>query len=162
MDFEKKVTAMGEKQAVLVRPVEAGDLGLVADMVRALSQLHGDVPRVSEATLARDALGDDPWVWVYLAEVAGVGAGYMALTRLAWLHYGDRGMEVYHLFVRPEFRGQGVGQALIAAAKDLARAAGCVELKVGTHPDNDAAQDYYLSQGFVRQEVVGARFRFYL
>lgn len=86
----------------------------------------------------------------------------MALTRLAWLHSGDRGMEICHLFVRSDRRGRGVGQALIAAAKAAARAAGCVELRVGTHPDNAAAMEYYLSQGFERQEVVGARFRFNL
>ena len=39
------------------------------------------------------------------------------------------------------------------------RAKGCVELKVGTHPDNLTAQGYYLAQGFERQQVVGERFR---
>ena len=148
---------------ITVRPMRRGDLAAVADMIRALSDHHGDFSRLSTASLARDALGRDPWVRIVVAEAeGGVLAGYMALTRLAWLQYGDRGMEIYHLFVQPGWRGRGVGRALIAEAKARAQGAGCVELKVGTHPANRAAMDYYLSQGFEEQPVVGARFRYYL
>ena len=148
---------------ITVRPMRRGDLAAVADMIRALSDHHGDFSRLSTETLARDALGRDPWVRIVVAEAeGGVLAGYMALTRLAWLQYGDRGMEIYHLFVQPGWRGRGVGRALIAEAKARAQGAGCVELKVGTHPANRAAMDYYLSQGFEEQPVVGARFRYYL
>lgn len=153
---------MDERLTITVRPMGRSDLGAVVGMIGALSAHHGDAPRVTEASLARDALGDDPWVRILVAEAGDRLAGYMALKRLAWLHYGDRGMELYHLFIEPGRRGRGVGKALIATAKDLARAAGCVELKVGTHPDNLTAQGYYLAQGFERQQVVGERFRFYL
>ena len=149
-----------------IRPMRRGDLAAVAGMIRALSDHHGDFSRLSTASLARDALGRDPWVRIVVAADEGQGggalAGYMALTRLAWLQYGDRGMEIYHLFVQPGWRGRGVGRALIAEAKARAQGAGCVELKVGTHPANRAAMDYYLSQGFEEQPVVGARFRYYL
>lgn len=152
--------------AIGVRPLQRGDLDQVAGMIRALAAHHGDDARVTAATLERDALGDDPWVRLYVADTAadaGAGlAGYMALKRLAWLHCGDRGMEIYHLFVQAGWRGQGVGRSLIRAAQDLARAEGCVELKVGTHPANQMAMDYYRALGFEPQENVGARFRFVL
>lgn len=147
---------------ITVRPMAEADLPATVALIQALAAHHGDDPGVSEATLARDALGPDPWVHVHLAEVQGQIAGYMALKRLAWLHYGDRGLEIYHLFVAPEHRRSGIGRALIARAKDEACRLGCVELKVGTHPENRAAMDYYLSQGFAGQELTGARFRLYL
>lgn len=148
--------------AIRVRAMRPGDLDRVAEMIRALSEHHGEAPRLTPAALARDTAGRDPWARIRIAEAGGELAGYMALIRLAWLQYGDRGMEIYHLFVQPNWRGRGVGQALIERAKREARAAGCVELKVGTHPDNRAAMDYYLSQGFVEQPLIGSRFRFYL
>lgn len=144
---------------ISVRPMAATDLDEVTGMIRALSLHHGDTPRVSRAALERDALGDDPWIRIIVAEADGQVVGYAALLRLCWLHYGDRGMELYHLFVRPGWRRTGAGRALVEAAAGAARAAGCVELKVGTHPDNAAAQSYYLARGFVRQEQVGQRFR---
>ena len=147
---------------IVVRAMVASDLARVVQMMAALSQHHGDVARMTEATLARDCLGPDPWARIMVAKVGGALAGYMALKRLAWLHYGDRGLEVDHLFVAPEARRQGVGRALLVAASAAARAAGCVELKVGTHPDNLAVVGYYLAQGFERQAVTGARFRLYL
>lgn len=147
-------------KAVTVRPLEEADLGEVVEMIRGLSAHHGDEPRVTVETLRRDALGATPWVQVHVAEAEGKLAGYMALKPLVWLHYGDRGMEIYHLFVLPGWRKAGIGRALIERAKAVARAAGCVEMKVGTHPGNGAAIGYYLSQGFVEQPLVGARFRF--
>lgn len=146
--------------AVTVRLLEEADLEEVVEMIRGLSTHHGDVSRVTVETLRRDALGAAPWAQVHVAEVDGQLAGYMALIPLAWLHYGDRGMEIYHLFVQPVWRRVGVGAALIERAKAVARTAGCVELKVGTHPANGAAMGYYLSQGFVEQPQIGARFRF--
>ncbi|MBS0564977.1 MAG: GNAT family N-acetyltransferase [Proteobacteria bacterium] len=145
--------------AIRVRAMRGADLEEVAGMIRALAEHHGDMPRVTAAALARDTAGRDPWARIRVAEAGGEIAGYMALVRLAWLQYGDRGMEIYHLFVRPAWRGRGVGRALIGRAMREARAAGCVELKVGTHPDNRAAMAYYLAQGFEEQPLAGARFR---
>lgn len=147
---------------IRVRAMRRADLDDVAGMIRALAEHHGDAPRLTAAALARDTAGRDPWVRIRVAEAGGEIAGYMALLRLAWLQYGDRGMEIYHLFVRPAWRGRGVGRALIERAIREARAAGCVELKVGTHPANTAARSYYLDRGFVAQEQAGQRFRLFL
>ena len=145
-----------------VRAMQACDIPAAVAMIEALTLHHGDAPRVTPESLARDCTGEDPWIKLVVADMGGDLVGYVALSRLVWLQYGDRGIEMNHLFVQPEWRGKGVGQALIAAAKDAARAAGCVEMKVSTHPENLAAQEFYLAQGFASQEVTGARFRFYL
>jgi GNAT superfamily N-acetyltransferase len=147
---------------VRIRPLAAADLPVAVAMIGALAEHHGDVPRVTADTLARDALGPAPWIHLVLAEIDGQVAGYMALKRLAWLHYGDRGLEIYHLYVLPERRGHGVGKALIAHAVSEALQLGCVEVKVGTHPGNAGAGQYYLSQGFVAQQTGGERFRLVL
>ena len=53
-------------------------------------------------------------------------------------------IEINHLQVRPEHRGNGVGSALIAAAEDLIRSRGHAEAGVGVSAANpDAARLYH-------------------
>jgi GNAT superfamily N-acetyltransferase len=47
------------------------------------------------------------------------------------------------LFVAPEARGRGIGQALIEASRDVARARGAGWLEWATAPDNHTAQRLY-------------------
>lgn len=58
---------------------------------------------------------------------------------------GDR-LELQNLHVRPDFRGGGVGSAIIAAAEALAAAHGM--LHIGVSDDNDRARDLYLRRGY--------------
>ena len=60
---------------VRVRPLATADLDAVAQMICGLSAHHGDAPRVTADTLARDALGGDPWVRVLVAEMGAEMAG---------------------------------------------------------------------------------------
>lgn len=61
----------------------------------------------------------------------------------------DKGTEMflYELSVGPDFRGRGIGRALVAALEALARDAGCYGMWVATEPDNAAAIATYRSAG---------------
>jgi len=65
-------------------------------------------------------------------------------------------MDLHHLYVQKDLRGQGVGRALVEAANDVARGLGARFLTVATMPDNPAAGLAYLACGF-REEPVSAR-----
>jgi GNAT superfamily N-acetyltransferase len=75
------------------------------------------------------------------------------------LQFGVRGMDLHHLFVKHELRGQGVGPALIDAAIGLSKAMSCQYLTVGTHVDNKVAAQVYLKAGFDPLPNSGPRFR---
>ncbi|MFK7879812.1 GNAT family N-acetyltransferase [Roseobacter sp.] len=136
-----------------IRPAEAKDLTALLGMIAALAQHHGDVATVSLDTLARDVLGPRPWVRVLLAEHAGECIGYAALCPLAKIQFGQRGMDLQHLFVVPKARRMGVGQALVRASEAVAHRDGCTYLSVGTHPDNTEAHQIYPALGF---EILGS------
>lgn len=51
-------------------------------------------------------------------------------------------------YVRPGYRGRGVGHALILAAEDWSRSQGCVELASDTWIDNEEAQRAHEALGF--------------
>lgn len=145
-----------------VRPVAAGDIPVVLEMVAGLARHHGDFATVTPEGLARDILGPDPWVRVLLAERHGTCVGYAALCPLAKIQFGMRGMDLQHLYVAPGVRRQGVAKALIRASQEVAEQQGCRYLSVGTHPDNVLAHGIYPALGFDRLDPPGPRFRIVL
>lgn len=56
------------------------------------------------------------------------------------------------LFVEPAARGQGIAEALMTAARDLARDTGAAELVLQTARDNATAQRLYARLGYRRDD----------
>jgi GNAT superfamily N-acetyltransferase len=63
-------------------------------------------------------------------------------------------VELNHLQVRDQYRGHGVGSALIAAAEALAARAGRYQMAVGVAEDNPDAERLYRRLGYRRTGVV--------
>lgn len=57
------------------------------------------------------------------------------------------------LFVTPEARGQGVGRALMNAARALAESRGIPQLRLQTQVENHAAKALYASMGWRRDDA---------
>jgi len=57
-------------------------------------------------------------------------------------------LNIHDLAVVPEWRGQGVGRALLVAAEDLARRETCCKLTLEVQDDNARARGLYESFGF--------------
>lgn len=83
----------------------------------------------------------------------GVAQGFVQLyplyaslaLRSSWL--------LSDLYVLPAARRQGVGEALMNAARDHARASGACGLQLETARDNHAGQALYERLGYVRDDV---------
>ncbi|GAA6176370.1 GNAT family N-acetyltransferase [Sulfitobacter pacificus] len=142
-----------------IRNVEDADLPSVLEMVQALAAHHGDAAQISLTELERDCLGTAPWLRVLVAVRGADILGYAALCPLAQMQFGVRGMDMHHLFVRADARGQGVGRALIDASIALTKSLGCRYMTVGTHPDNREAAMVYQAAGFDSLPPPGPRFR---
>lgn len=142
-----------------VRPICEADLPDLLTLINGLANHHGDVPKVSASSLARDALGERPWLSVLVLEQEGILLGYAALCPRAQLHFGIRGMDIHHLFLVDEARGMGLGRALIEASVSLALEKHCAFVVVSTNPDNTDAQAFYLSCGFEAFPNDKSRFR---
>lgn len=143
---------------ITTRPATPDDLSEVVLMAQALADFHSDTATLTVQSLARDALGTPPWITLLVAEQTGCLQGYAALCPLIQLQFGVRGLDMHHLFVKPQARGTGVGRALIKASVKAAETQGCRYLGVGTHPDNTSAPEFYENAGFDRTPG-GPRFR---
>jgi ribosomal protein S18 acetylase RimI-like enzyme len=61
---------------------------------------------------------------------------------------------MYLLFVQPNHAGQGIGRALLAAAHEVLRAAGCRQAFLYTHEQNKRALAVYNAAGYRRDSTV--------
>jgi GNAT superfamily N-acetyltransferase len=94
-----------------------------------------------------------------LARIAGEPAGCVALRPL-----GERDAEMKRLYIRPQYRGMGMGRVLAECVIDEARGLGYRTLKLDTLPGMGEAQYLYRALGFVDaapyndNPVTGVRF----
>lgn len=131
-----------------IRAARRDDIPALVAMIGQLAAHHGDRASTDAETLLRDAFATPPWIEILVAQAPVGLIGYTVLCPLYRAQFGQRGLDMHHLFIAEHWRGKGVGRALIAAMLARARAQGCAYVKVGTHPDNFAAQEFYRARGF--------------
>ena len=91
-----------------------------------------------EAMLASDGAG------VFVAEVEGAVVGYLVAHQHATLFANAPVAWIEELMVAEPRRGHGVGRALMDAAEEWARAAGCAYVALATR----RAQEFYRAIGY--------------
>lgn len=84
---------------------------------------------------------------LFLARVDGAVAGCVALRPLQASDYPDAA-EMKRLYVRPAFRGLGLGRQLAEAALDAARQGGYATVLLDTLDDMESARALYEDLGF--------------
>jgi ribosomal protein S18 acetylase RimI-like enzyme len=88
----------------------------------------------------------------YLAEANGVALGFTQLyPAFASLSLAPSWI-LNDLYVEPEARGRGVGEALMDAARELALSSGAAELMLQTARTNTTAQRLYEKLGWLRDD----------
>ena len=80
---------------------------------------------------------------VFVAEVEGAAAGYVALAA------DETGLRVDQLFVSPEHEAEGVGRQLLEYAEGYAIWQGARALRVVVAEDDRRATSFYRGRGFV-------------
>ena len=104
-----------------IRPATIADAALISRMIRELAEFEkgAEHVRTTAADIARDGFGAEPKFRALIAEWQGDPAAF-ALFFGYYSTWRGPGFYLEDLFVRPEFRGRGIGKALLA---DVARIA---------------------------------------
>ena len=84
------------------------------------------------------------WDHAVVAESEGRLVGFAAAEYMAW----NRRAVIWHLYVAPDSRGQGVGTRLLDSVDDFARDMGARCLWLETQNVNAPAVRFYLRSGF--------------
>lgn len=134
-----------------LRKAEPGDVALILEYVRELALHVGEPDQAvaTEADLRAALFGERPYVWALMAEWEGRPAGF-ALWFLQFSTWeGKPSLYLDDLFVRPEFRGRGIGKALLNRLAAIALERGCTRFQWSVLEWNVSAIAFY--------EAVGAR-----
>lgn len=104
-----------------IRAATIADAALLRRLIWELAEYEkaADQVRTTEADIARDGFGANPQFRAVIAEWQGQPAGY-ALFFSFYSTWRGTGLFLEDLFVRPDFRGRGVGKALLASVARVA------------------------------------------
>jgi GNAT superfamily N-acetyltransferase len=98
-----------------IRPAEPRDVPALIAMVLELAEYENAPEQAiaTDADFSRDLFGESPRVHSLVVEVSGevVAYAFYFLNYSTWL--GRHGIYLEDLYVRPAFRGQGYGKALL-------------------------------------------------
>lgn len=133
----------------IIRAARRDDLPALAGLLIAQLRDHGNA--VDDAVLAAAARGllERPQRGRFLlAEVDGAVVGFAALSYLWTLERGGRAAWLDELYVRPEQRGQGLGQQLLDAALAAAAADGATAVDLEIEAGHERVESLYRRNGF--------------
>ncbi|MGN6152084.1 MAG: GNAT family N-acetyltransferase [Lysobacteraceae bacterium] len=137
--------------AIAIRPAVREDTGRILAFIRELAEYerlaHEAV--ADEAGLARQLFGDTPRAEVLIAEVDGEAAGFALFFHNFSTFLGKPGLYLEDLFVRPQYRGLGLGKRLMVRLAKLALERDCGRFEWSVLDWNTPAIDFYRSLGAV-------------
>jgi len=142
------------RPGVTLRLATRNDVPLILDFIRALAEYEREPDAVlaTEAMLETELFGEHPGAEVVIAEADRRPAGFALFFHNFSTWLGRRGLYLEDLFVRPEFRGRGVGQVLMAYLAKLALERGCGRFEWSVLDWNTPAIDFYRSLGAIGME----------
>jgi GNAT superfamily N-acetyltransferase len=118
-------------------------------MIREFAEYERELELVSiiEDDLLRDGSGPAPKFRVLIAEWEGQTAGFALFFGFYSIWVGKPGLFLGDLFVRQQYRGRGIGQALLARVARIARDEGCYGVRWEVLNWNTPAIEFYRSFG---------------
>lgn len=134
-----------------IRRAKIEDAPLLCALIRELADFEHELHNVvaSESDLRRDGFGADPKFRSLIAEWDGQTAGYALFCGAYSTWEGRPGLFLEDLFVRPQFRGQGIGKALLASVAQLAQRENCYGVRWEVLDWNEDAIRFYQSLGAI-------------
>ena len=113
---------MADQPLVSIRPATVDDVPLIAQLIRELVEYErlADAAVATETDLRGQLFGERPAAEVLIAEADGEPVGFALFFHTFSTFLGKRGLYLEDLFVRPDFRGLGLGKHLMAALARIA------------------------------------------
>ncbi len=140
---------------LLVRPAAPTDAALVLALIRELADYERLANEVdaTEAMIAAALFGSNPRAFCDIAEWEGEPAGFALWFYNFSTFRGRHGIYLEDLFVRPAYRGHGIGTALFTHLAERCAAEGLPRLEWSVLDWNEPAIGFYRSLGAVPQDA---------
>ena len=127
-----------------IRTATPADIPFMFALVRELAEYEREPHsvKITEDQLRADGFGAERYFDCLIAEVNGAPAGF-ALFFPIYSTWQGRSIHLEDLFVRPAFRGLGLGKALLQRVAAIAVERGCARLQWDVLDWNQPAIDFY-------------------
>lgn len=138
-----------------VRPATEEDVSLILDFIRELAEYEKLSHEVvaDEETLRRNLFGSGyRGAEAVIAEADGEPAAFALFFHNFSTFLGRPGIYLEDLFVRPEYRGAGIGRGLLAHLARLAVDRDCGRLEWWVLDWNEPAVGFYRSLGAISMD----------
>jgi GNAT superfamily N-acetyltransferase len=136
----------------VIRPAQPADVPMILELIRGLAdyeKLSHEVEATEEKLRGSlfPGVGSSPAAHCVLVESAGQPAGFALYFFNYSTFLAKPGLYLEDLFVKPAFRGRGLGKALLLHLAQLANARGCGRMEWTVLDWNQPAIDFYESIG---------------
>jgi GNAT superfamily N-acetyltransferase len=132
-----------------IRPATPTDVALIQQFIRDLAEYERSPESAvaSQEDLLRDGFGPEPKYRCILAEWDSQPAGFAFFFYNYSTWQGRAGLYLEDLFVKPAFRGKGIGKALLLHLAKIAADENCGRFQWQVLDWNTPAIDFYKSLG---------------
>lgn len=103
------------------------------------------IPRANFEDAFKEAIGNNPFIELYILEHEGIIAGYAAIAVTYTTEGGGKTLWLDELYVKEQFRGKGLGRSVIEYLKsdDTVK-----RIRLEITPSNSDAERLYKALGF--------------
>lgn len=136
-------------ETISIRFATVEDVPLILKLIRGLAEYErlASEAVVTEDGLRKSLFGERPQAEVIIAELGGQPAGFALFFHNFSTFLGKHGLYLEDLFVFPEFRGHGIGRALMARLARIAVERDCGRFEWWVLDWNAPAIGFYESLG---------------
>ena len=133
----------------LVRPVTPADVSTLFELIRTKAE-YENIPHTvtgNAATLEAHLFGERPHIEAILVESSGQVVGFATFFSNYSTYMTQVGIHLDDLFVLAEYRGMGIGKALMSYVAQLGVKRGCGRLEWNVAQWNKSAIAFYERMG---------------
>jgi GNAT superfamily N-acetyltransferase len=131
---------------LVIRAALRKDMDLLKTLIDEMGEYERLPVSITKEMLAQDGFGPRQQFRVLIADLDNQPAGY-AFFFNCYSTFRGRGLFLEDLFVRPKFRGQKVGDALLSRVAVVARDEGCFGIMLNVLGWNQSAIGFFRKHG---------------
>lgn len=128
-----------------IRSATKEDVSILYELIIGIARYHDQeyAVKTTEEELRKSGFGESPRFGVLIADYNGKAAGYLSYTWSYSIWNAGTYMNLDDLFVKAEFRGKKIGEALMHEAKLLCQSRNTKLIRWEVQKDNPGAIKFY-------------------
>jgi len=142
------------KENIKIRKAGLNDVTIILNLIKELAEYEKllDEVTATEDKLMNTIFGKDKFVEVWLAEINNEPAGLVFFFRNYSTFLAKPGYYIEDLYVRPQFRGRGVGKKLLKKVIEIAAEKNYGRVEWSVLNWNEPAIEFYKNIGAVSMD----------